>query len=487
MNDNLPLDVSKKLTSNVPILLYSTTDDECDIVKFSNLGRLPHVKDPIILLPDIHHKHLLETPSSSVIVTHYQFSLALTSPSQNCGMSLILTPLFEEDMSPLFIERFMSEIKTAIPLKYQSPILSKDEVFQTLKRGANWAVEKFGLSEDIINYIENKGNLLVKNALSVSDIEKAIPYEIIDLARYRFGIIGGGNHFLEVQVVDEIIDDTIAKAWGLKQSQIVIMFHTGSDVLGAYLGRLYAYRRKTNFLQQLQFYRKKIRYHLIDAQLKSIGKRLSYYFVPKPFRFIDPDIQEGKRALLAVNCAANFGFANRVAIFSSIRRILKQISRNNDLEIRLLYDCSHNSIYRENLNGNTVWAHRHNACRVYPPSLLQSHPIFSVTGQPVILPGTNQTSSFICAGREGAVATHFTVDHGLGAIQRRYENHGSSRKTGEYSSLFNYEKDAPEKIPKLNDTAVNGAVEILKQANIIGPVARLKPLATLKGPKPKIV
>lgn len=487
MNGYLPSILFRQGPSSVPILLYSNYGFEYEIKDFSFLTKLPYVKDPIIFLSDIHHKPLLETPSSSVIVTHHYFALALTSPSQNCGMSLILTPLFEEDMSPLFIERFMSEIKTAIPLKYQSPILSKDEVFQTLKLGANWTVERFGLSEDIINHIENKGNLLGKNALSVSDIEKAIPYEIIDLARYRFGIIGGGNHFLELQVVDEIIDDTIAKAWNLKQNQMVIMFHTGSDALGAYLGRLYAYRRKTKSLQQLQFYRKKIRYHLADSPLKSIGKRLSYYFSPKPFRFIDPDIQEGKRALLAVNCAANFGFANRVAIFSAIRRILKQISKNNDLEIRLLYDCSHNSIYRENVNGNIVWAHRHNACRVYPPSLLQTHPIFSLTGQPVILPGTNQTSSFVCAGREGSVATHFTVDHGLGAIQKRYEKNGTPQKTGKHTLLFNYNKDAPDKIARLDDSAVNGALEILNRADIIRPVARLKPLATLKGPKPKII
>jgi RNA-splicing ligase RtcB len=488
MNNNLPLAIFKKGSFNVPILSYSITNDELDIVNFSNLARLPHVKDPIIFLPDIHHKPLLETPSSSVVVTHHDFSLSLTSPSQNCGMSLIATPIFEEDLSPLLIERFMSEIKTAIPLKNPSPILSKNEVFQALKRGANWAVEKFGLSKDILDHIENKGNLFGKTVLSVSDIGKTIPDEIIDLARSRFGIIGGGNHFLELQVVDEIIDDAIAKAWGLKQNQIVIMFHTGSDILGAYLGRLYSYRKKTKIRDQLQFYRKKVRYHIVNAPWRSIGKRLNYYFVPKPFRFIDPDITEGKRTLLAVNCAANFGFANRVAIFSAIKRTLEQISTtDNDLEIRLLYDCSHNSIYRENVSGNAVWGHRHNACRVYPPSLLQSHPVFSVTGQPVILPGTNQTSSFICAGREGSVATHFTVDHGLGAIQKRYEKNGSPQKTGEYSLLFNYLKDAPDKIPILNDTAVDSAVEILNQADIICPIARLKPIATLKGPKSKII
>ena len=139
------------------------------------------------------------------------------------------------------------------------------------------------------------------------------------------------------------------------------------------------------------------------------------------------------------------------------------------------------------MNGKPVWAHRHNACRVYPPSRLKKHPIFSLTGQPVILPGTNQSSSFICAGREGAVATHFTVDHGLGAVQKRYEKNGTAQKTGKNTLLFNYNEDAAHKIPRLDDNAVDGAVEILNQADIICPIARLKPLATLKGPKPKII
>lgn len=487
MKDNLPLVISKKGTSNVPILCYSISDEGHETDDLLHLGKLPFIKDPIVLLPDSHQKPLLETPSSSVVVTHHHFSLSLTSPSQNCGMSFLLTPIFEADLSPLFIERFMSEIKKAIPLGYQSPTLSRDEVFQALKLGSNWAVENFGLSEDIVNHIENKGNLLGKNDLSVSDMEKAIPGEIIDLARYRFGVIGGGNHFLELQIIDEILDATIAKAWGLKQKQMVIMFHTGSDVLGAYLGRLYAFRRKTRHSQQLRFYMKKIRYHLVGAPVGSIGRRLSYYFVPKAFRFVDPDTQEGKRALLAVNCAANFGFASRVAIFSDIENALKLVSRDNGLQIDLLYDCSHNSIYKEKVNGHVVWAHRHNSCRVYPPSRLQTHPVFSVTGHPVILPGTNQTSSFICAGSEGSVATHFTVDHGLGAIQKRYEKNGTLQETGEHTLLFNYLKDVPDKVARLDDSAVNGAVKTLSCAEIIRPIARLRPLATLKGPKPKII
>ena len=483
----MPLVLFKNKSNKVPFVLYSNTKDESIAKRFSYLADLPHVQYPIIFLPDFHYKPLLETPSSSVVRTRQHFSLSLTSPSQNCGMSLILTPMSKEDMSPLFIERFMSKIKSVIPLRNASPILSREEVFQALKQGAKWAVKKFGLSEDITNHIEYKGNLFGENKLSLSYMEHAIPNEIIELARSRFGIIGGGNHFLELQVVDEIFDDTIAKAWGLHQDQIVIMVHTGSDALGAYLGRLYAHRRKTSLRQHFEFYRRKLTFHFSHGPIYSFPERISYYLLPRPYRFIDPDIPEGERVLIAINSAANFGFANRIAIFNAIRNALKHILNDRKLEINLLYDCSHNSIYRENVNANTVWAHRHNACRVYPPSLLKKHRVFALTGQPVILPGTNQTSSFICAGREGASATHFTVDHGLGAIQKRYENHGSAKNVDEVSYLFNYEKDGPEKIPRLCDTAINEAVEILNETDIIRTIIRLRPLATLKGPKYRVI
>jgi RNA-splicing ligase RtcB len=265
------------------------------------------------------------------------------------------------------------------------------------------------------------------------------------------------------------------------------MLHTGSDALGAYLGRLYAFRKKTGIKQQFQFYRRKIRYLLLQPPLRSMLERISYYFMPGSFRFINPDTPEGKRVILAVNSGANFGFANRIAIINAVNSALKHISGENSCEARLLYDCSHNSIYKEMINGNKVWAHRHNACRAYPPSLLEGHPVFASTGQPIILPGTNQTSSFICAAKEGAAASHYTVDHGLGAIQKRHEESESLRQIGDHSYLFKYDKDMPEMVPIMTDDAVKEAVEILNQADIIQTVARLKPLATLKGPKSRVM
>lgn len=487
MSNNSPLMLSRNKSNKVPFSFYSATEDESIIKEITKLSELPYVQHPIIYLPDFHYKPLLETPSSSVVLTRPYYSLSLTSPSQNCGMSLIITPFFERDLSTHSLERLMSHIKKLIPLYYHLPILSSEEVLCALKGGAQWAIEKYHLPEKMLNNIEHQGNLFSNHEAILSDIEHAVPKEIVEIVRSRFCIIGGGNHFLEIQSIDEIFDDTIAKLWGLYHGQIVIMFHTGSDVLGAYLGRLYAHRKKNSLKQHLKQYQRKFAFHFSRGPIFSFPKRISYYLMPKPYRFIDPDIPEGKRALVAINCAANFGFANRIAIFKAVRNALRNSLGDGEIEINLLYDYSHNSIYKEKVNGETVWAHRHNACRVYPPSRLKGHPIFALTGQPVILPGTNQTSSFICAGREGAVTTHFTVDHGLGAIQKRYEKHASPKKLREFSYLFNYEKEVPENIPRLPDTAINEAVELLNKADIIKTVARLKPLATLKGPKSKVI
>ncbi len=487
MKKKFPFIINKDRSDNVPIHIYSDTDKKYIEDNCSHLLQLPHIKDPLVFLTDLNYKPQLETPSSSVILSHNYFSLALTSPSQNCGMNLATTPFFKEDFSPILIGKFMTLIKSAIPLTNPDPLLTKEDVFQALRGGAHWAVKHYDLPSNTIDNIECTGNLLNEENIEISEIRNAIPDEVVEFSRKRFRIIGGGNHFFELQYVDEIINNDIAEKWGLQKNQIVIMYHTGSDAIGAYLGRLFASRKKTNLKYKIAFFTKKIKYHLMQGPWKSIPERLKYYFSPGIFRFINPDTQEGKRALLAVNCSANFGFACRIAIFHEICKVLRQISGDLSTEVKLLYDCSHNSIYKEMIKGNEVWAHRHNSCRVYPPSLLQDHPIYKNTGQPVILPGTNQTSSFICAGCEGATATHFTVDHGLGAVQKSFEKKSSPEHLKEFALKFQYDSVTPEKVPMLPDTAVNKAVEVLNKADIVQTIARLKPIATLKGSKSKVV
>jgi tRNA-splicing ligase RtcB len=157
------------------------------------------------------------------------------------------------------------------------------------------------------------------------------------------------------------------------------------------------------------------------------------------------------------------------------------------MEVRLLYDCSHNSIYPETIGGGAVWVHRHNACHACPSGLLDQGSAFYETGTPVLLPGTNRVSSYICAARAGAAATHYSVDHGLGALQGIAANGGARRIGDGHVRLFHYDREMPVSLPLLADDAVSAAVSLLHGADIIQPVVRLKPLATLKGPKSKVV
>ena len=486
MTHKFPIKIEKD-SYKFPIYMYSENIDKNDSEQLAGLTKLPYLIPPIVLLPDTHQKRLLETPSSSVILTQDKFSLSLTSPSQNCGMSLIQTPMVVQDISAELLEKIILKIKSVIPLANQNPVISREDVLEALEKGAKWAVKKYNLSQETCMHIECKGNLHTQCEALSCDIQKAIPEDIIDISRQYFNIIGGGNHFLEIQAVDEIMDERISRIWGVKHGQVVIMLHTGSELLGAAVGRLFAHRRKTSIKQHYYFYKSKIKHHLMQGPFLSLPQRLSYYFFPIPYRFIDPNRQEGKRVLTAINSSANFGFANRLSIINSIQNAFIQELKEESFKLNLLYDCSHNSIYPEQINGQTLWAHRHNACRVYPPSLLKDHPIFSKTGQPVILPGTNRTSSFLCVGREGVVATHYTVDHGLGNIQKQHEASGSTKETGEHSLFFSYERPGSVKTTLMDDAAITNAIENLTEADIINPVARLKPIATLKGPKPKII
>jgi len=485
LNDEFPIiSQCKKLETHV----YSEIDTSHMQKPLAHLSRYAeYIREPIVLLTDVHHKPMLETPSSSVILTDHRFSLAMTSPSQNCGMSLMLTPFEKKDLSPEFVQKLIAIIRKKIPLENSEPVLSSEAVFKALGRGAQWAVQEYGLPQKICDHIENNGNLMAADEMLQLDLTRIIPDDILTLSRRRFGIIGGGNHFLEIQVIDEITDKDTAERWGLNRNRIVIMFHTGSEVMGAYLGRLFSNRKKIGRKSRRMLFKSKIKYHILGSSPKVLSKRLAYYFIPKQFTLIDQDIPEGKRVLNAINCSANYGFANRMAVFGHVRDAIIDLSENKKSDIRLLYDCSHNSIYRETINGQEVWAHRHNACRVYPSSLFSGHRLFSQTGQPVILPGTNQTSSFICAGLEGASATHYTVDHGLGAIQKNYEKQFPIVETGQVNRIYDYSDEAPKTIPILSDDGVNRAVETLNRSGIVKTVARLRPIATLKGPKSRIV
>jgi RNA-splicing ligase RtcB len=177
--------------------------------------------------------------------------------------------------------------------------------------------------------------------------------------------------------------------------------------------------------------------------------------------------------------AMNYGFAFRIAVFSILTALLRESMGSSDS--RLIVDSPHNTAYEEEVGGRRAIVHRHNAARAFPASRMSGHPLFEVTGQPLLLPGTNRTSSYLCVAGEGAVDSLYSVSHGLGSNVKHFEQTGLSGPDpeGRRTLRFRYSRRQPAEVEQLDDHGVNDALNILTAHDIVRPVARLRPFAVL--------
>jgi RNA-splicing ligase RtcB len=147
----------------------------------------------------------------------------------------------------------------------------------------------------------------------------------------------------------------------------------------------------------------------------------------------------------------------------------------------LVVDSPHDSMYEEELRGESVVVHRHNSSRAFPALKMQGHPVFGETGQPVLLPGTNRTSSFLCVADDGAEATAHTTCHGTGTIISDFEKRGLSLPDhrGRQTLRFRYDTAEPQRVNHLDDRGVCEGLNILARNGVVRPVARMRPIAGL--------
>ncbi|MCI0513020.1 RtcB family protein [candidate division KSB1 bacterium] len=487
MKPSVPLPVCYQSDSNLPIVAYADFDTPAAREKLQRLTRRGALTGKIVLLPAFHWKSKLETPSSSVVAREQGFSLACSSPSPNCGMALLATPFRKTDLSPAWIDQFMFRLQARFPLHATAPVLTQDEVLAALQAGAGWALRKFNLPDTLTDFIENAGDQFGAHPPTRAGLEQAIPAEILRIARYRFARLGGGNHFIEIQTVAEILEPQTARTWGLEPDQIVVLYHSGSDVVGAYLGRLYAFRLKTALPMQFSFWLKKFKYLICRPPWSSFFERFYLYGWPGYFRNYSPDTFEGQRVLTAIQAAANFGFANRIAIFHGINQICRELMHEPNFCAQMVWDSVHNSIYAEKFDDQWLWVHRHNACRAYPRSQCRAHPHFHHTGQPVLLPGTNRTASFLGVAGEGLKQTYYSIDHGLGSIQVQAEKAATVTDHTASVRLYEFGQMSPQILPLYPTSVYDPVWDLYQQADLVRPVARLTPLATLKPPKNRML
>jgi tRNA-splicing ligase RtcB len=433
---------------------------------------------PPVVLPDFHHKQSMEMPSSIAVATKATIRPTLSSASLNCGMALLALDVDRPGCAA--IEDFYRLVKDRYPFPRRSRFeLSASDVVRAATEGGRFAVDRFDVDDADLDRVEEGGRLDLEPFGGATGVREELPWSVVQLSRMRFGHVGPGNHFIELQEVEEILEPRTAEALGVAQGQLTIQYHNGGGVLPGELGALFARRKRAPLPLRAQMAIAKPLRHLASARSREeVGRRLNLYFSRQPAA-VPRDGEEGRRLMLANAAGMNYGFAFRLSTYASFRAFAATAfgARNS----RLIVDSPHNSIYEEDVDGERAIVHRHNACRAYPAGRMTGHPVFSRTGQPVLLPGTNRTSSFLCVAADGAGASLHSVSHGSGMVIKGFEQRGLSGPdpAGRSTLRFRYPSAAPQEVPHLDDRGVSETLRILTSNGLVRPVARMRPIAVL--------
>ncbi|MDQ6898814.1 MAG: RtcB family protein [Candidatus Dormibacteraeota bacterium] len=432
---------------------------------------------PPVVLPDFFHKPDMEMPSSIAVATRDSIRPTLTSASVNCGMALIA--LDGERPKRTALDAFYRAARGRYPVPPGRRLeLTHEEVLRSAVEGATFAVDRWGSEPDDIARIEEGGQLDLAPYGGAERVRDDLPWLLTQLSRMRFGTIGPSNHFLELQEVEEVLDGDTASRLGLHQGQITLQYHNGGGPLAGAMGALFGKRRKVNSTLRKVMLLQKPAYHLATARsLEQLRLRLLLYFgdgCPP----VERSSEEGRRLMLSRAVAMNYGFAFRQATYASLRRLARQHLCSGS---RLIVDSPHNSIYEEEVDGRPAVVHRHNASRAYGPALMAAHPIFSVTGQPVLVPGTNRTCSYVCVGTDESLPSLHTACHGTGSIIKDFANRGLCRPDPERRATlrYSYDSDDAKVVQHLDNRGVDEGLQIMVAKRLVRPVARLRPIAVL--------
>jgi RNA-splicing ligase RtcB len=432
---------------------------------------------PAIALPDFHHKHNMEMPSSIAVATEETIRPTLTSASVNCGMALVMLDI--ERPTAAAITEYYQRVRESHPFPptYRRD-LTTEEVVRCAAQGAHFAADRFGVDPAVLGHVEEGGYLDIERFGGIDRVRRELPWSVKQLSRIRFGTIGPSNHFIELQEVEEVYDREAAALLGVEPGQVTLQYHGGGGSLPGELGLLYGRRKRYPRPVRVQMAVQKPLYHLASARSRSERKRRTRLYFSHDYPPVGRDGTEGERLLLANTMAMNYGFAFRIAAYSWLSRLVRE---SLGADSRLVVDSPHNSIYEEEVAGRSALVHRHNAARVYPASQLPDHPLFGTIGQPLLVPGTNRTSSYLCIPGDEPHRSLNSVCHGAGSTIKSFVQRGLSGRDphGRVTLRFGYDGGGPVEVEQLDDRAVDTTIEILTDNRIVRPVARLRPFAVL--------
>lgn len=457
----------------VPGLLFSNeallggVSGDPSLGQLANVATLPGIQRYALAMPDIHFGYGFPVGG----VAAFDLAEGVVSPGGigydiNCGVRLIRTSLTVDEVRPrlgALVERLYREVPSGVGSRGGHP-LTTSEIDEVLAGGARWAVERgLGRAADL-PVQEEEGRLAGAQPGSVSEGARKRGLK-------QLGTLGSGNHFLEVQAVDEVFDPAFAEVLGLTPGRVFVMLHTGSRGLG--------HQVATDFIQEM------------DRRLAGEGTVL----VDRQLSCAAVSSEPGQRYLGAMAAAANFAWANRQAITHGIRRAFSTVFERSedDLDLAVVYDISHNmaKVEEHDVDGarRKLLVHRKGATRAFPAGREEVPSAYRPYGQPVLIPGDMGTASYVLAGLPTSMDRSFGSScHGAG---RRLSRHAAVR-------AFRYEEvtralagrgivvrsasreGVTEEAPGAYKN-VEEVVRVAEGAGLTRRVARLVPLGVVKG------
>jgi tRNA-splicing ligase RtcB len=455
--------VPVKIFSNDTLIKQLLTDDS--LRQACNVAALPGIVGASIVMPDAHQGYGFCIGG----VAAFDPDCGIISPGGigfdiNCGVRMLATNLTREDILP--------RIKELVGMLYQAcPVgtgeesrvrLTDEDINSIAVNGAKWAVEKGYGSEDDLEHCEALGCL-----------PEADPAMITQRARTRgrgqIGTVGAGNHFVEVQTVDEIYRPDVASAFGItRPGQVVIMIHCGS--------RGFGHQICTDYIRSMEEAQPELTRNLADHNL--IHAPLGHELATKYWG--------------AMNAAANFAFCNRHILAHNVRDVFRKLFGDH-VTVKTVYDVCHNIAKREThtVEGaqKMVLVHRKGATRAFPPGHAEVPLAYRAVGQPVIIPGSMGTASYVLVGTETAMRESFgSTAHGAGRTMSRLRAKRDypadvvkadlDRKgvTIKAASLKGISEEAPGAYKDVDEV-----INVSDDAGIAKRVARMVPIGVIKG------
>jgi tRNA-splicing ligase RtcB len=449
------------------------SEDYASLRQICNVATLPGVVEPALTMPDIHWGYGFPIggvaafdPNDGGVVSPGGVGFDI-----NCGVRLLVSELSRKDVDPsegrtvedpqknALADALYEGVPPGVGRGRKDTGFSREDLKEVLVEGAGALVERgYGEPEDLQN-IESAGRLPGADTGAVSD-------RAYQRGASQLGTLGSGNHFLEVQHIDEIYNEEAARAFGLSEGKVTVLIHSGSRGLGHQVCQ--------DYVERCMEATEKYGIELEDRQLAAAPIRSP----------------EGEAYLGAMAAAANFAFANRQLITHSTRQAFASAGFDSEHQhLRVLYDLAHNNAKFEEHDGREVLVHRKGATRAFGPGNEELPERYRTVGQPVLVPGDMGRYSFVLAGTEGAMSETFgSSAHGAGRKMGRKK----AKKAAKGRNLRRELEDKGILIRAANRATVDeemseaykDATEVVDTTDGAGigkKVARLRPLIVVKG------